>query len=74
MKTNSKKQTGIKVTSGLKAAGLGGNHNRRALSVKSGIKAGNGIAHANHNRGLAVKSGIKAGNGIAHANHNRHLA
>jgi hypothetical protein len=43
-----------------------------ALSVKSGLKAGDGIHHANHNRrALSIKSGIKAGEGIHHANHNR---
>ena len=52
MKTETK---ALKVTTGIKAGGFGGNHNRkmRGLTVKSGIKAGDGILHANHNRCLA---------------------
>jgi hypothetical protein len=75
MKTNSKKQ-GLKVTTGVKAAGMNPfNHNRRGLAVKSNIKAGDGIVYQNHNRrGLAVKSNIKAGDGIVYQNHNRRLA
>jgi hypothetical protein len=60
MKTTTK-NTGIKVTAGVKAGGLqgfnGGNHNRSALRVKAGIKAGTAIQLANHNRRvLAVVS------------------
>lgn len=54
MKTNSKKvQAGVKVSVAIKAGGFGGNHNRALLSVKSGLKAGAGINHANHTRRLA---------------------
>jgi hypothetical protein len=54
MKTNSKTQAGVKVAVGIKAGGLGSNHNRRlALAVKSGLKAGEGIPGYNHNRRLA---------------------
>lgn len=54
MKTNSKNTTAIKVTTAIKAGGIMNNHSRRlALSVKSGIKAGEGILHANHSRRLA---------------------
>jgi hypothetical protein len=54
MKTNSKTQTGIKVVAGIKAGGFGNlNRNRKALAVKTGIKAGEGIPFANHSRRLA---------------------
>jgi len=60
MKTNQRDtKAAVKVTTGVKAgafSGTGGyNHNRRAmsLSVRTGIKAGSTIAHANHNRRLA---------------------
>ena len=53
MKTNSKTQAGVKVAVGIKAGGLQINRNRRALAVKSGIKAGEGILGPNHNRRLA---------------------
>jgi len=55
MKTNSKTQAGVKVAAGVKAGGLQANHCRRllGLAVKSGIKAGQDILHANHNRRLA---------------------
>jgi hypothetical protein len=56
MKTNSKIQSGVKISVGIKAGGLGEkNANRRllSLSVKSGIKAGEVIASANHSRRLA---------------------
>jgi hypothetical protein len=58
MKTT-KKNSGIKVTAGVKAGGFGpggtngpGNHNRSALRIKAGIKAGTVIQLANHNRRL----------------------
>jgi hypothetical protein len=79
MKTISKKQTGVKVTTTIKAGGFNSpNHSRRvrAIWVKSGIKAG-GFNSPNHNRRvgtLSVKSGIKAGEGILTSNHNRRLA
>ena len=54
MKTNAKIQAGVKVAAAIKAGGLQLNHSRRlALSVKSGIKAGEGILSPNHNRRLA---------------------
>jgi hypothetical protein len=55
MKTNSKAQAGIKVTTAIKAGGFTWNHNRKlnGLSVKSGIKAGEGIYVANHSRRLS---------------------
>ena len=56
MKTISKKQTGVKVLASIKAGGFGqGNHNRplSTLSVKTGIKAGEGILNANHSRRAA---------------------
>jgi hypothetical protein len=54
MKTNSKTQTGIKVVAGIKAGGLPYcNRNRKALAVKTGIKAGEGIVYVNHSRRLA---------------------
>ena len=52
MKTTTK-NTGIKVTTGVKAGGFGPNQWRQsqphALKIKTGIKAG-GIQLANHNR------------------------
>ena len=59
MKTNSKAQAGVKVTTKIKAGGFSDNHNRKliALSVKSGIKAGEGIYSANHNRRLSDRKG-----------------
>jgi hypothetical protein len=79
MKTISKKHACVKVTTTIKAGGFNtpGNHNRLVvgLSVKSGIKAGEGILNSNHNRRvLSVKSGIKAGEGILNSNHNRRTA
>jgi hypothetical protein len=55
MKTNSKIQAGVKVTTAIKAGGFFQNRNRRliGLSVKSGIKAGEGIYAANHSRRLS---------------------
>jgi hypothetical protein len=56
MKTNSKTQAGVKVNSAIKAGGIWtGNHARKALglSVKSGVKAGEGIYAANHSRRLS---------------------
>ena len=59
MKTTTK-NSGIKVTTGVKAAGWtpypmnGSNHNRSALKIKTGIKAGTTIQLANHNRRLLV--------------------
>ncbi len=56
MKTNSKTQAGVKVTTAIKAGALWtNNHSRKptVLSVKSGIKAGVGIYAGNHNRRLA---------------------
>jgi hypothetical protein len=55
MKTNSKIHTGVKVTTTIKAGGFSANHNRqiKGLSVKSGIKAGEGIYLSNHSRRLA---------------------
>ena len=76
MKTNSKNLSGIKVTAAVKAGGLPpGNHNRRALAVKTNIKAGEGIASSNHNRrplnsGIKVTATVKAG-GLPPGNHNR---
>ena len=53
MKTTTK-NTGIKVTTGLKAGGFipGPNHNRVGLKVAAGIKAGSMIHAYNHNRRL----------------------
>jgi hypothetical protein len=55
MKTNSKIQAGVKVTTAIKAGGFRDNHSRKllGLSVKSGIKAGEGIYVSNHSRRLA---------------------
>jgi hypothetical protein len=55
MKTNAKVQSGVKVTTNVKAGGFSGNHNRRVngLAVKTNVKAGEGIVAANHNRELA---------------------
>lgn len=49
MKTISKKLTGVKVSTTIKAGGLNNNHSRK-MSVTSGIKAGQSILHSNHNR------------------------
>jgi hypothetical protein len=51
------KNTGIKVNAGVKAGGLptgwnGSNHNRNALKVKAGVRAGAVIQLANHNTRL----------------------
>ena len=57
MKTTTK-NTGIKVTAGVKAGGIvpngqaAGNHNRNGLKIKSGIKAGAPVHQSNHNRCL----------------------
>ena len=56
MKTTTK-NTGIKVTTNVKAGGFNGgfnvpNHSRTGLKVRAGIKAGTMIQSANHNRGL----------------------
>jgi len=72
------KNSGIKVTSGLKAGGfdgkMGGNHNRNALKVMAHIKAGAVIQSPNHNRrSLAVRTGVKVGAVIQLANHNCRL-
>ncbi len=46
------KTTGLRVTTGVKAAGLGtANHTRGALKVRTGLKAG-GLTLSNHNRSL----------------------
>ena len=55
------KNTGIKVTTGVKVGGFAPNHARAGLKVKSAIKAG-GTFTPNHSRGsLKVRSAIKAG-------------
>ena len=80
MKTKSKNQAGVKVVAGVKAGGFAVvNANRKLLSVKSGIKAGEGILAANHSRrlsknqaGVKVVAGVKAG-GFAVVNANRKL-
>jgi hypothetical protein len=88
MNTNGKNQSGLKVTTNVKAAGLGtlgANHSRRALAVKTNIKAGLGVICSNHSRRLATngrtQSGLKvttnvkaAGLGTLGANHSRRLA
>jgi hypothetical protein len=52
MKTTTK-NTGIKVTAGVKAGGVPtGNHNRTGLRVRAGIKAGATITVQNHNMRL----------------------
>ena len=53
MKTISTKQTVVKVATGVKAGGFSANHNRRSLTVKSGVKAGEGILAGNNSRRLA---------------------
>jgi hypothetical protein len=85
MKTNSKAQAGVKVTTAIKAGGLNiWNHSRglSGLSVKSGVKAGEGIYAANHSRrlssskiqaGVKVTTTIKAG-GLNIWNHSRGLS
>ena len=69
----------MKIETGIKAGGLGNNHNEAqgGLKVQTGIKAG-GLS-INHNeaqaKGLKVQTGIKAGTGndkIA-TNHNEAL-
>ena len=61
MKTN-KKNSGIKVTAGVKAGGINlGNHNRRGLKVTAGIKAGTSHQRNHNGRGMKVTAGIKAG-------------
>jgi hypothetical protein len=53
MNAKMKKQTGIKVSTSVKAGGLQGiNHNRAGLKVRTGVKAG-GLQGINHNRLLA---------------------
>ena len=53
MKTTTK-NTGIKVTTGVKAGGITpGNHNRTGLRVKTSLKTGS-ICRLNHNRVLAT--------------------
>jgi len=50
MKTTTK-NTGIKVTTGVKGGSLGTlNHNGSALKVRAGLKAGMTIQSTNHNR------------------------
>jgi len=50
MKTTTK-NTGIKVQTGVRAAGINtANHSRSGLKVKAGIKAGSTITVQNHNR------------------------
>jgi hypothetical protein len=75
MKTISKKHTGVKVAAAIKAGGMNLNHSR-TLSVKSGIKAGEGILAVNHNRraakGVKVAAAIKAGG--MNLNHSRTLS
>jgi hypothetical protein len=75
MKTTTK-NTGIKVTTGVKAGGFSitpGNHNRSALRVKTALKVGS-ISRLNHNRGLLrVKTALKVGS-ICRLNHNRRFA
>jgi hypothetical protein len=57
MKKISKKQTGVKVAAAIKAGGFPGTNNHSArlssLSVKSGIRAGEGIFYPNHSRRAA---------------------
>jgi hypothetical protein len=78
MKKIMKGKSGINVVTGIKAGGLQTNHNVRpsALSIKSGIRAGEGILHGNHNRNLAkglnVRTAVKAGG--LQTNHNFRLA
>jgi hypothetical protein len=75
MKTT-KKISGIKVNSTLKAGGYTpfSNHSQSGLRVKASIKAGTLIRFGNHNRnGLKVNSSIKAGTLIRFNNHNRPL-
>jgi hypothetical protein len=53
MNAKTKNQTGIKVSTGVKAGGLiGMNHNRAGLKVRTGVKAG-GLIGMNHSRFLA---------------------
>jgi hypothetical protein len=75
MKTT-KKNTGIKVTTGVKAGGLQFpfNHNRSVLKVRTNIKAGILLAAKNHNRSvLKVRTNIKAGILLAAKNHSRSI-
>jgi len=74
MKTTTK-NTGIKVTTGVKGGSLGTlNHNGSALKVRAGLKAGMTIQSTNHNRmGLKVRSTLKAGKTIQLTNHNTRL-
>jgi hypothetical protein len=60
--------SGIKVTTNVKAGTLYRNHTRNGLKVRAGVKAAG--LFTNHSRiGLKVKAGIKAG-GKLHQNHN----
>ena len=70
MKTTTK-NTGIKVTTNMKAGGIGDrNHSRSGLKVKAGVRAA-GICDRNHSRrGLKVSAGIRAGSLITVQNHN----
>jgi hypothetical protein len=71
MKTTTK-NTGIKVTTGVRAGGVNtANHNRTGIKVTTGLRSG-GVNTANHTRGaLKVRTGLKAGSTIAVQNHNR---
>jgi hypothetical protein len=73
MKTTTK-NTGIKVTTSIKAGGIGDhNHSRGGLKVKSGVRAA-GICDRNHSRiGLKVSAGIRAGSLITVQNHNSRI-
>ena len=51
MKTTTK-NTGIKVTAGVKAGGMNTNHSGSGLKVKAGIKAGATELKPNHSAGL----------------------
>jgi len=55
MKTKAITQLGIKVVTGVKAGAFSVNHSRKntAITVKSGLKAGDGILLSNHSRRLS---------------------
>jgi hypothetical protein len=74
MKTN-KKNTGIKVTTGINAGGFPDrNHSRSGLKVKVGVRAGSMIQVSNHSRaGLIVRASVKAGSMIQVSNHSLRL-
>jgi hypothetical protein len=64
MKTIS--NAGLKVKAGVKAGGIGVQHNRPGLRIKAAVKAG-GIGVQHNRPGLRIKAAVKAGGiGVQH--------